>query len=126
MLQNPYYKGDVVYRGVRYDGAHERIVEPEVWYQVQSVLASHNASGDRTQKHDHYLKGSVFCQQCGARLMVNKTKARNGDIYPYFVCASRHGGRGNCTRQAMLIEQVERLLPRPPGKLECIKEELRP
>ena len=26
-----------------------RLVEPEVWYQVQSVLAAHNASGDRTQ-----------------------------------------------------------------------------
>ncbi len=32
MLQNPYYMRGVVYRGVRYDGAHERLVEPEVWY----------------------------------------------------------------------------------------------
>ena len=110
MLQNPYYKGDVVYRGVRYDGAHERIVEPEVWYQVQSVLASHNASGDRTQKHDHYLKGSVFCQQCGARLMVNKTKARNGDIYPYFVCLGRHRKRTDCTQAAILTTDVEALI----------------
>ena len=110
MLQNPYYKGDVVYRGVRYDGAHDRLVEPEVWYQVQSVLAAHNASGDRTQKHDHYLKGTVYCRQCGSRLMINNTKARNGDIYPYFVCLGRHQKRTDCTQAAILVGDVEDLI----------------
>lgn len=37
-------------------------------------------------------------------------KSSQGTIYPYFVCASRHGGRGTCTQQAMRIEQVERLV----------------
>ena len=39
-------------------------------------------------------------------------KSSQGTIYPHFACASRHGGRGTCTRQAMLIEQVERLVER--------------
>ncbi|HQZ84924.1 MAG TPA: recombinase family protein, partial [Actinomycetota bacterium] len=110
MLQNPYYKGDVVYRGVRYDGAHDRLVEPEVWYQVQSVLSAHNSSGDRTQKHDHYLKGSVYCRECGSRLMINNTKARNGAIYPYFVCLGRHQKRTDCTQAAILVSDVEDLI----------------
>lgn len=110
MLKNPYYKGDVVYRGVRYDGAHEPLIAPEVWYQVQSVLTAHNSSGDRTQKHDHYLKGSVYCRECGSRLMISKAKARNGTIYPYFVCLGRHQKRTDCTQAGILVGDVEDLI----------------
>ena len=112
MLTNPYYKGSVRYQGVTYAGAHEAIVPNEVWDQVQTVLGTHRSAADATQVHEHYLKGTVFCGQCGSRLLVCNAKSSQGTIYPYFVCASRHGGRGDCTRQAMLIEQVERLVER--------------
>jgi len=110
MLTNPYYKGDVVYKGVVYRGSHEALVPPEVWYQVQSVLASHKSAADATQVHSHYLKGSVFCGQCGSRLIITNAKNRHGNVYPYFVCAGRHSKRTTCTRQAVLIEDVERLI----------------
>ena len=112
MLTNPYYKGSVRYQGVTYAGAHEAIVPNEVWDQVQTVLGTHRSAADATQVHEHYLKGTVFCGQCGSRLLVCNAKSSQGTIYPYFVCASRHGGRGDCTRQAMLIEHVERLIER--------------
>ena len=110
MLTNPYYKGSVRYQGVTYAGVHEAIVPNEVWDQVQTVLGTHRSAADATQVHEHDLKGTAFCGQCGSRLLVCKAKSSQGTIYPYFVCASRHGGRGDCTRQAMLIEQVERLI----------------
>ncbi len=112
MLTNPYYKGSVRYQGVTYAGVHEAIVPNEVWDQVQTVLGTHRSAADATQVHEHYLKGTVFCGQCGSRLLVCNAKSSQGTIYPYFVCASRHGGRGGCARQAMLIEQVERLIER--------------
>lgn len=62
--------------------------------------------------HDHYLKGTVFCSQCGSRLLVCNAKNGAGNIFPYFVCAARHSGRGGCTRQAMLIEELERMIER--------------
>ncbi|MFV0426428.1 MAG: recombinase zinc beta ribbon domain-containing protein, partial [Beutenbergiaceae bacterium] len=110
MLTNPYYKGDAVYRGVSYKGAHEPLIPAEVWYQVQSVLTANRTAGEATQTHGHYLKGSVYCGECGARLIVSNAKNRYGDVYPYFVCAGRHQKRTDCTRQAMLIEDVERLI----------------
>ncbi|SBN95856.1 Cassette chromosome recombinase B [Propionibacterium freudenreichii] len=112
MLTNPYYKGAIVYQGVTYRGAHDPIVPVEVWEQVQIVLGTHKSAADATQIHDHYLKGSVFCGQCGSRLIVCNAKSSQGTIYPYFVCSSRHAGRNNCTRQAMLIEDVEQLIER--------------
>ena len=36
--------------------------------------------------------------------------ARILSIHPYFICSGRHSGNTDCTRQAMLIEDVERLI----------------
>ena len=122
ILTNPYYKGDVTYQGVTYKGTHEALVPAEVWYQVQTVLSMHRSAADATQIHDHYLKGTVFCGQCGARLLVCNAKNARGNIYPYFVCGARHSGRGDCTRQAMLIEEVERLIERHYETVQITKQ----
>ncbi|SEA59282.1 Site-specific DNA recombinase [Bowdeniella nasicola] len=122
MLKNPYYKGSVRYQGVTYAGAHEAIVSNEVGDQVQTVLGTHRSAADATQVHEHSSKGTVFCGQCGSRLLVCNAKSSQGTIYPYFVCAGRHGGRGDCTRQAMLIEQVERLIERFYDKVQIDPE----
>lgn len=110
LLTNPYYKGDVIYRGVAYKGAHDPLVPAEVWYQVQSVLTAHKTAAEATQVHDHYLKGTVYCGGCGSRLIVSNAKNRHGNVYPYFVCSGRHSKRTDCTRQAILIEDVEHLI----------------
>jgi Recombinase zinc beta ribbon domain/Transposase, Mutator family len=110
MLTNPYYKGDVTYRGVTYSGAHEPIVPVEVWYRVQTVLTAHNSAGDRRRRHDHYLKGTVYCGACGSRLMISNARSASDNIYPYFVCAGRPARRTDCTRPAMLVDKVEQLV----------------
>ena len=107
-LSNPYYKGDVIFRGARYDGLHEPLVSAELWYRVQNVLTAHKVSGERAQTHEHYLKGSVYCGDCGSRLMVTHAKNGKGIVYPYFICAGRHSKRTTCGRQAMPIEHIER------------------
>ncbi|MFN8097212.1 MAG: zinc ribbon domain-containing protein [Dermatophilaceae bacterium] len=74
------------------------------------MLDAHKSAADATQIHDHYLKGTVYCGQCGARLIICNARNKQGNIYPYFVCSGRHRGTGDCTRQAMLIEDVEHLI----------------
>ncbi|WP_084674694.1 recombinase family protein [Bifidobacterium crudilactis] len=110
MLRNSYYKGDITYKDVTYRGTHEPLVPREVWYQVQSVLDSHVSAADKSQVHDHYLKGTVYCGQCGSRLIVCHARNHQGSIYPYFVCSGRHSRSTDCTRHAILIEDVERLI----------------
>ncbi len=85
-------------------------VDREVWYQVQSVLTAHQCAVEATQVHGHYLKGTIHCGQCGSRLIVSNAKNRHGNVYCYFVCSGRHSKRTDCTRQAMLIEDVEKLV----------------
>lgn len=108
VLVNPYYKGVVVYKNVQHEGSHEPIVSIETWDKVQSILAS-RINGERTVKHPHFLKSSVYCAECGSRLMISNEKKKNGDVYPYFVCAGRHSKRvKNCKMKAVLIDVVEK------------------
>jgi len=88
LLKNPYYMGLVRYRGALYPGQHPALVTPELWLQVQDVLATHDKSGEKTREHPHYLKGSVYCASCGSRLVFSRSKG-NGGSYDYFFCLGR-------------------------------------
>jgi site-specific DNA recombinase len=106
LLRNPYYMGMVPYRGVIYAGKHEPLATPEIWHEVQKILSAKHLAGEKDREHPHYLKGSIYCGQCGARLIVNYAKG-NGGSYPYFVCGGRQRDPASCKFRAMRIEQVE-------------------
>jgi site-specific DNA recombinase len=110
LLRHPYYKGVVRYRDVEYAGRHEPLVTPEVWQTVQDVLAAQGYAGEKQRLHHHYLKGSVFCGQCGSRLIVSHVANRHGTRYEYFLCLGRQQRRTECRQRALPIDQVEDLV----------------
>jgi site-specific DNA recombinase len=107
LLRHPYYLGLVRYRGVIYPGKHPRLVEPETWQRVQDLLSAKYLVGEKQREHPHYLKGSIHCGQCGARLIVNHAKGRWGGIYPYFICIGRQKDKHSCSQRALRIELIE-------------------
>lgn len=106
MLTNPYYKGDVRFRGGVYPGRHQALIDPATWQRVQDVLASH-VVGEKVRLHHHYLKSTVYCGGCGNRLVVHMAKNRHGVTYEYFICSGRHSKTNDCVRQAMSIPLIE-------------------
>ena len=109
VLTNPYYKGQTRFQGVRYEGRHEALVDDSTWQRVQDVLSSH-LNGERIRKHPHFLKSTVYCGQCGERLIVQHSRSKSGLIYPYFFCAGRQSKRTKCMQKAVLIYEVEQKL----------------
>jgi site-specific DNA recombinase len=107
LLRHPYYIGVVRYRGVLYPGKHEPLTTPEIWHEVQKLLTAKNYAGEKQRKHPHYLKGSVYCGQCGSRLIVTYATGRRGGTYPYFICVGRQQKRSACKQRAIGIEQAE-------------------
>ena len=105
LLRHPYYKGVVQFQGVEYAGKHEPLVDSQTWQTVQTILASRRY-GERQRIHNHFLKSTVVCGQCGARLSVQNAKNSKGTIYPYFVCA-RRCRLHDCAFTAVLIDVVE-------------------
>ncbi len=123
LLRHPYYIGVVRYRGVIYEGRHPRLVEPETWQRVQELLTAKYLTGERHREHPHYLKGSIFCGQCGSRLIVCHAKGRGG-TYPYFICSGRQQKRTDCTLRALRIEKVEDAIARHYGSIQLSEQEL--
>ena len=106
ILRNPYYRGIVTYQGVQYPGKHQPLIDDATWHRVQTILNQHR-HGERQRIHNHHLKTTIRCGQCGGRLIIHNAKARNGQIYPYFVCSYRQRHRTECSFKAVLIDEVD-------------------
>jgi site-specific DNA recombinase len=108
ILRNPYYMGIVTFEGVQYAGRHEPLINPVLFETVQRVLDEKNQSGERPIRHQHYLKGTVFCGECGGRLGISFNKG-NGGTYGYFFCINRQR-EGDCTLPWIPMATVEDLV----------------
>ncbi len=124
LLRSDYYIGVVTYRGVKYPGSHKPLISEALFLQVQAVLAAHAASGEKVRKYHHYLKGTVFCAECGSRLSVSMTKNRHGVTYPYFVCIGRGRKRTDCQMKAILIPAVEDEMIRAHHEVSLTRERI--
>jgi DNA invertase Pin-like site-specific DNA recombinase len=109
LLRNPYYVGIVKYAGKLYPGRHEPLVDESTFQQVQALLAAKRVSGERSWRHQHHLRGSLFCAECGRRLMFTHARG-NGGLYAYFVCAGRQ--HAACTQPTHRAEAVEAAVER--------------
>ena len=111
MLSNSYYMGKIRHRELIYDGAHKPLVDDETWYQVQEVLAGRRIAGDRSWRHTHYLKGTLFCGHCGGRMGYGHSRGKGG-VYSYFFCLGRHTGRTDCDMPYASVEKIEKEVER--------------
>jgi site-specific DNA recombinase len=108
VLRNPYYIGIVVYRGRRVPGRHKRLIDPDTFDRVQALLSARSVAGDRPHKHQHYLRGSLCCAECGGRLLYSKHRG-NGGEYEYFCCIGRTSRRqgGRCRTRHYSAHEIE-------------------
>jgi hypothetical protein len=74
---------------------------------VQDVLSAHHVAGDKEFKHHQYLKGSIFCGECGARLVFTRNRGHGG-VYEYYDCLSKKTRRRACSRRLVRLEKIER------------------
>jgi hypothetical protein len=67
-----------------------------------------DGASERNRAHPHYLKGSVFCAQCGSRLCLTQAKGQ----YLYFFCLGRHQRRTVCAQPYLPAEAIETAVER--------------
>ncbi len=110
ILRDAYYAGWIVYkRGTpeeeTFEGIHEALIDQDTFDRVQSLLDEKRVASERAQYRNHYLRGSVFCGDCGHRLIFGYSRSKNGRRYPYFFCASRKRGSG-CAMHASISPRL--------------------
>ena len=112
MLTDDFYIGVVTWDGAKNpDGRHDPLIARETFEKVREVLGSALLSGNRTRKHKHYLRGSVFCGNCGRRMVFHRVSGKGG-VYHYFRCLSHQGRRQPCGSRHTLVSTVERAVER--------------
>ena len=95
ILQNPFYKGYVLYRGTyahngktrrKLDGElvkglHTPIVEEELFEKCQKIRAErrHLANTNQTCRRVYFLSGIILCKECGRRMRAQS--AASGRYY---------------------------------------------
>jgi site-specific DNA recombinase len=129
MLVNPYYIGIVRYAGVEYQGNHDPLIDRQTFQRARAVLEAHGHAEERDRKHDHYLKGTLYCGRCGSRMSLTHAKG-NGGTYPYFFCIGRMR-RNGCDQRYIPIEVIERAVERTyasvspsPERIQAIRVKL--
>ena len=110
LLRNPYYLGKIVYkRGTPeeqvFDGRHEPLIDQETFDAVQRLLDEKRTAGERPQVRRHYLRGSVYCGECGKRLVYGLSTGKGGRKYAYYFCAARING-GDCPQRVNIRPEL--------------------
>ena len=79
------------------ENTHEPLIDREAFEKVQVLVASRKHTRSRT--YDFWLKGLIFCHECGCPLAVLNRKNAAGEDVLYFVCRTyqRFTKAGVCT-----------------------------
>jgi site-specific DNA recombinase len=125
ILANKVYAGIVSWEGIDYPGLHEPLIDTSTFNRVQELLAGRAARGTRERRHNHYLKGTLFCGVCGRGLSFQMAKGR----YEYLYCLGQKNRNPTGCREPYvpagdLEAQVEQLYERiqlPESWLESLR-----
>ncbi|HCB07318.1 MAG TPA: hypothetical protein DEQ43_24230 [Nocardioides bacterium] len=104
VLRNRAFIGELKYRTIWLDGAHDPLMDPDLFEAAQrrADLRSTQA-GATAVRSDYLLSGLVTCGHCEGAYVGNKGRSRTGENFRYYSCAAaRKFGRGHCPNSPSL------------------------
>jgi site-specific DNA recombinase len=112
MLTNPIYIGKVTLHGEVFEGKHDGIIDPELFDDVQTMLADNSVQQGnlKRNRHDALLKGLLHCTACDAPFSHTYTKKKNR-MYRYYTCSQkRFKGPCTCLSPSLSAGEIERIV----------------
>ena len=94
-----------------FGGRHKPLIDQETFERVQQLLDEKRVAGERPQVHRHYLRGSIFCGDCGKRLAYGVSTG-NGGRCAYYFCSARINDTPCEQRANMRPELIEDAIQR--------------
>lgn len=105
ILTNSIYKGERLFVGKVYNSPV--IISPEIFDSVQLLLKKRNYFKDTTNKHFYLLKGLIYCNLCGSRMLGKK---RNDLSDNFYYCGSKRHKEDNCKSRSVNIDILNDLV----------------
>jgi site-specific DNA recombinase len=113
LLSNVVYAGKVKYKDEVHAGEHTRIVDKEVWKQVQALL-QRNGRHSRVPARNKFgalLQGLLHCVPCGCAMTPTFAAKNKTRRYRYYVCCSaQKRGWSTCPSKAIPAAEIERFV----------------
>ena len=103
VLKNPFYYGEMRWRGLVTTGKHKPLISKETWERVQLVMAEHNRYACRRQKFNFILRGLTYCANCGQRYTAEHHPKKNKS---YYHC-NRSGDQIKCRDKYVEVWDLE-------------------
>ncbi len=114
VLTNPVYCGriSIPVWNLEAQGNFQALVEPDVWWRVQSVLSGDTVSvtPHLRSRPDFPLRGFVLCDKCGRPLTASWSTSRLGRKYGYYHCPSTARCKATKVRREALEADFTNLL----------------
>ena len=89
-LRNTVYYGDFVFKGKVVDGCSTPIISKDLFDEVQAKLNEvAHAPATSKAKVEYLLSGKAFCGHCGAPMVGECGRGRNGGKFYYYACATK-------------------------------------
>ena len=106
ILRNPFYAGQMLYKGELFKGIHDPIITVNEFEGIQNFLKG-NAHPQHT-KHEFTFSKLAKCGGCGYSIVGTRKRKPSGKQYEYYTC-SRRGGEP-CTQHPMTGGRVEEIV----------------
>jgi site-specific DNA recombinase len=130
LLSNPIYVGKLKHRDNVYDGEHAAIIEPDLFAEVQKMLAAQAATprGSAVHADTHLLTGILF-DDTGDRMSPTHAKA-HGKRYRYYISSRPKGTKRKdntawrvpaAEPEAIVLRAVAQLLTDRPQLVDWIQ-----
>jgi site-specific DNA recombinase len=89
ILQNRLYLGDIVHRGYAHAGAHEAIVDRQLFDRAQQLLAANRGKRwQRTKRPTQYPLAGLALHRSRGALTTSFSYGRGGRMYRYYVAGT--------------------------------------
>jgi DNA invertase Pin-like site-specific DNA recombinase len=107
ILKNPVYIGEVTYRGERFPGVHDPIIERRLWDQAQEVLKAREQAKPRISEH---LLAGLLWDAYGRRMNARQSRLGRGSHAYYESAPSAWAVRRSLKVLRIKADQIEALV----------------
>ena len=89
IFSNRRYLGKYIFQGKETDGGIPRIIDDDLFNQVQQVLAKYAAAPARGKaKVPYLLSDKLICGKCGAKMTGISATSKTGKLHHYYRCVN--------------------------------------
>lgn len=108
LLRNKKYITISTYDGEEHIGAYPRLVEDEVFYEVQRILEKNKRNFNKRAKDEYLLATKMFCGYCNDFMVGGGGTSKTGKVHHYYLC--KNAKAKTCHKKNIRKQLIEDLV----------------